>query len=68
VFDNSKDYKGKRHKRKQDGNDFYGSYVGRTIHSKKAHNYHFDESLNDAGNQVDWGYVSWYEDVDVLNR
>jgi hypothetical protein len=68
VFDNSKDYKGKRKKRKQDGNDFYGSYVGRTIHSKKAHNYHFDESLNDAGPVYDWGYVSWFEDVDVDNR
>lgn len=68
VFDNSKDGKGKRHKRKQTGADFYGSYVGRTIHSKKAHNYHFDESLNDAGPALDWGYVSWFEDVDVDNR
>lgn len=68
VFDNSKDGKGKRHKRKQSGVDFYGSFVGRTIHSKKAHNYHFDESLNDAGPIFEWGYVSWFEDVDVDHR
>jgi hypothetical protein len=68
VFDNSKDGKGKRKKRKQDGNEFYGSYVGRTLHSKKAHNYHFDESLNDYGPSRDWGYVSWFEDVDVDRR
>jgi len=49
VFQNTKDGKGKRHKRKQTGNDFYGSYVGRTINNKSQHNFHFDESLNDAG-------------------
>jgi hypothetical protein len=68
VFDNTKDGKGKRNKRKQDGNDFYGSYVGRTIHSKQQSNYHFDESLNDVGPGLDWGYISWFEDVDVDNR
>ncbi len=68
VFDNTKDGKGKRNKRQQNGNDFYGSYVGRTIHSKQAHNFHFDESLNDSGPSRDWGYVSWFEDVDVDHR
>jgi len=68
VFNNTKDGKGKRKKRKQTGNDFYGSFVGRTINSKQEHNFHFDESLNDAGPVKDWGYVSWFEDVDVTNR
>lgn len=68
VFESNDDGKGKRHKRKQRGNEFYGSYVGRTIHSKKYHYFHFDESLNDAGPVRDWGYVSWFEDVDVDNR
>ena len=68
VFSNTKDGKGKRHKRKQTGNDFYGAYVGRTINNKSQHNFHFDESLNDAGPVKDWGYVSWFEDVDVNNR
>lgn len=68
VFDNSKDGKGKRKKRKQTGNDFYGSFVGRTINNKKDHNFHFDESLADAGPIKDWGYISWFEDVDVNNR
>ena len=68
VFENTKDGKGKRHKRKQDGNDYYGSFVGRTIHSHKSHNFHFDESLNDSGLALDWGFVSWFEDVDVDHR
>jgi hypothetical protein len=68
VFNNTKDGKGKRKKRQQAGNDFYGSYVGRTINLKDAHNIHYDESLNDVGPQRDWGYVSWFEDVDVDNR
>jgi hypothetical protein len=68
VFNNSADGRGKRHKRKQTGADFYGSYVGRTINNKKGINVHFDESLNDAGLVLDWGYVSWFEDVDVDNR
>lgn len=68
VFNNSADGRGKRHKRKQTGADFYGSYVGRTINNKKGINVHFDESLNDAGPIKDWGYVSWFEDVDVDHR
>lgn len=68
VFDNSADGRGKRHKRKQGGADFYGSYVGRTINNKHGINVHFDESLNDYGPIKDWGYVSWFEDVDVINR
>ena len=68
VFSNSADGRGKRHKRHQGGADFYGSYVGRTINNKKGTNIHFDESLNDSGPQLDWGYVSWFEDVDVDNR
>jgi len=68
VFNNTKDGKGKRKKRKQTGNDFYGSFVGRTLNSKQEHNFHFDESLNDSGPVKDWGYVSWFEDVDVTNR
>ena len=68
VFSNTKDGKGKRHKRKQTGNDFYGSFVARTINNKSQHNFHFDESLNDAGPVKDWGYVSWFEDVDVDHR
>ena len=68
VFNNAADGRGKRHKRHQGGADFYGSYVGRTINNKKGVNVHYDESLNDAGNQIDWGYVSWFEDVDVDNR
>lgn len=68
VFTSIDDGRGKRHKRKQLGNEFYGSYVGRTIHSQKFHNFHFDESLNDAGPALDWGYISWFEDVDVDNR
>jgi hypothetical protein len=68
VFNNSADGRGKRHKRKQAGADFYGSYVGRTINNKKGINVHFDESLNDAGPIKDWGYVSWFEDVDVDHR
>ena len=62
------DGRGKRKHRKQSGNDFYGSFVGRTIHNHKAHNFHFDESLNDYGPIKDWGYVSWFEDVDVDRR
>jgi hypothetical protein len=42
--------------------------VGRTIHSQHYHYFHYDESLNDAGPIMDWGYVSWFEDVDVDNR
>ena len=68
VFNNSADGRGKRHKRIQNGADFYGSYVGRTINNKKGINVHFDESLNDVGNVSDWGYVSWFEDVDVDHR
>ena len=64
----TKDGKGKRKNRKQSGNDFYGSFVGRTIHNHKAHNFHFDESLNDYGPVKDWGYVTWFEDVDVDRR
>jgi hypothetical protein len=68
VFNNSADGRGKRHKRIQTGADFYGSYVGRTINNKKGINVHYDESLNDAGKPSDWGYVSWFEDVDVDHR
>ena len=68
VFSNSADGRGKRKKRKQTGADFYGSYVGRTINNKKGINVHFDESLNDIGPARDWGYVSWFEDVDVDHR
>lgn len=68
VFNNTLDGKGKRHKRQQLGNEFYGAYVGRTIHTKGPHSIHFDESLNDAGPQRDWGYISWFEDVDVDHR
>jgi hypothetical protein len=68
VFESDDDGKGKRRKRPQKGNEFYGAYVGRTIHSKKYHYFHFDESLNDAGQVLDWGYVSWFEDVDVDHR
>ena len=68
VFDATHDGKGKRKKRKQDGNDFYGAYVGRTINNKKFHNFHFDESLNDYGPVRDWGFVHWFEDVDVDRR
>ena len=68
VFNNSADGRGKRHKRIQTGADFYGSYVGRTINNKKGINVHFDESLNDAGPIKDWGYVSWFENVDVDHR
>jgi hypothetical protein len=68
VMDNDKDGKGKRRKRVQYGNDYYGSYVGRTIHTKHATNIHFDESLNDWGPIKDWGYISWFEDVDVDRR
>jgi len=68
VFNNTKDGKGKRKKRKQDGNEYYGSFVGRTIHSKNFHNFHFDESLDDSGPARDWGYVSWFEHVDVDHR
>jgi hypothetical protein len=68
VFNNSADGRGKRHKRHQGGADFYGSYVGRTINNKKGINVHFDESLNDVGPARDWGYVSWFEDVDVDHR
>ena len=68
VFESDDDGKGKRRKRPQKGNEFYGAYVGRTIHSKKFHYFHFDESLNDAGPVYDWGYVTWFEDVDVDNR
>ena len=68
VFTSTDDGKGKRRKRPQKGNEFYGAYVGRTIHSEKFHYFHFDESLNDAGPVYDWGYVSWFEDVDVDNR
>jgi hypothetical protein len=64
----TKDGKGKRKNRKQSGNDFYGAFVGRTIHNHKAHNFHFDESLNDYGPIKDWGYVTWFEDVDVDRR
>ena len=68
VFESDDDGKGKRRKRPQKGNEFYGAYVGRTIHSKKFHYFHYDESLNDAGPTFDWAYVSWFEDVDVDNR
>lgn len=68
LFDNTKDGKGKRKKRKQTGNEFYGSFVGRTIHAKGPVNVHYDEVLNDVGPVVDWGFVSWFEDVDVDNR
>ena len=68
VFDNSADGRGKRHKRKQGGADFYGSYVGRTINNHHGINVHYDESLNDYGPIKDWGYVSWFEDVDVDHR
>ena len=53
---------------KQTGTDFYGSYVGRTINLKKGINCRYDESLNDTGPERDWGFVSWFEDVDVDNR
>jgi len=33
IFESDDDGKGKRRKRPQKGNEFYGSYVGRTIHS-----------------------------------
>lgn len=72
VFDNQKDGKGKRKNRPQTGNDFYGSFVGRTINTRGDANnptlFHYDESLNDIGTQIDWGYVSWFEDVDVDHR
>lgn len=68
IFGNSKDGKGKRKKRTQTGIDMYGSFVGRTINTQGPHNFHFDESLNDAGPVRDWGYVSWFEDVDVDKR
>ena len=68
IFESDDDGRGKRRKRPQKGNEFYGSYVGRTIHSHRYHYFHFDESLNDAGPVYDWGYVSWFEDVDVDNR
>ena len=68
VFDNTADGKGKRHKRVQAGHEYYGSFVGRTIHAKGPTKVHFDESLNDVGPIRDWGYVSWFEDVDVDNR
>ncbi|HST30187.1 MAG TPA: hypothetical protein VLK27_05050, partial [Chthoniobacterales bacterium] len=68
VFNNTPDGKGKRNKRAQAGNDVYGSFIGRTIQVKGPMNIHYDESLANAGNAVDWGYVSWFEDVDVDHR
>lgn len=68
VFNNTKDGKGKRKNRPQTGNDVYGSFVGRTINVKAPMNFHYDESLANAGPQVDWGYISWFEDVDVDHR
>ncbi|HJT81843.1 MAG TPA: hypothetical protein VJ719_11650, partial [Chthoniobacterales bacterium] len=49
IFESDDDGKGKRRKRPQKGNEFYGAYVGRTIHSHRFHYFHYDESLNDAG-------------------
>lgn len=68
LFENTPDGRGKRHKRGQAGNEFYGSYVGRTLDIHGAHSFHYDESLNDWGPSQDWSYVSWFEDVDVDNR
>ncbi len=55
-------------KRLQGGVDLYGSFIGRTINAKGPVNVHYDEQLNDVGPFVDYGYVSWFETVNLDHR
>lgn len=54
--------------RLQSGVDIYGAFVGRTINVKGPTNFHYDEALNDVGPYRDYGYVSWFEDVNLDHR
>lgn len=63
-----KDNQGKSRGRLQTGVDVYGAFVARTIQAKGPANIHYDEQLANAGPLNDFGFVSWFEDVNLDKR
>ena len=63
-----KDSKGKGRNRLQSGVDVYGAFVARNIQAKGPANIHYDEQLANAGPLNDFGFVSWFEDVNLDKR
>ena len=59
---------GKGRTRLQSGVDIYGAFVARTIQAKGPANFHYDEQLANAGPLNDFGFVSWFEDVNLDRR
>ena len=68
VAQRTKTNAGKGRTRLQSGVDVYGAFVARTIHAKGPANFHYDEALADVGPANDYGYVSWFEDVNLDRR